>query len=51
MADQPTHPDPNVEAARVVGKAWTMLDLVAIIEKEEARIGGRITSYLPAASK
>ena len=21
MADQPTHPDPNVEAARVVGKA------------------------------
>lgn len=38
-------------AADVANKAWTMLDLVRVLEEEEARIGGPITSYLPAASK
>lgn len=35
-------------AAGLENKAWTMLDLVKAIEAEEARIGGRLTDYLPA---
>ena len=37
-----------VVAAGLENKAWTMLDLVKAIEAEEARIGGRLTDYLPA---
>ncbi len=29
-------------------RAWATLDLVKMIEEEEARVGGRITSYLPS---
>jgi IS1 family transposase len=35
-------------AAGLVNRAWTILDLVKMIEEEEDRIGGRITDYLPA---
>lgn len=35
-------------AAGLAGRAWTMLDLVQMIEEEENRTGGRLTGYLPA---
>lgn len=38
-------------AADLANSPMTLLDLVKMMEAEEARIGGRITSYLPAASK
>jgi len=37
--------------AGVADKAWTMLDFVAMLEREEALLGGRISDYKPAASK
>lgn len=36
-------------AAGIATKPLTMLDLVAMIEREEALTGGRLTDYLPAA--
>jgi IS1 family transposase len=36
-------------AMGVADRALTILDLVGMIEKEESRIGGRITEYLPSA--
>ena len=38
-------------AAGIANKAMTVLDLVRMIEEEERRLGGRLTDYLPAASK
>lgn len=38
-------------AAGIANKALTVLDLVKMIEEEEARLGERLTNYLPAASK
>ncbi len=35
-------------ASGIANRAWTMLDLVKMIEEEESRIGGRITDYLPS---
>jgi hypothetical protein len=37
-------------AAGIASKPLTMLDLVAMVEKEERLTGGRLTSYLPATS-
>lgn len=37
-------------AAGIASKPLTMLDLVAMIEREERLTGGRLTDYLPAAS-
>jgi IS1 family transposase len=37
-------------AAGIADKALTMLDLVNMIEKAEGEKGGRLTSYLPAAT-
>lgn len=37
-------------AAGIVDRPLTMLDLVKMIEREEALNGGRLTDYLPAAS-
>ena len=38
-------------AAGIANRALTVLDLVKMIEAEEAKLGERLTSYLPAASK
>ncbi len=38
-------------AAGLANKALTVLDLVAMMEAEEKKLGERITSYLPASSK
>lgn len=38
-------------AAGLANKALTILDLVRMIEEEEGKLGGRLTDYLPAASK
>jgi hypothetical protein len=38
-------------AAGVADKALTIMDLVTMIEAEEAKLGERLTSYLPAAKK
>jgi IS1 family transposase len=38
-------------AAGIVNKAFTVLDLVKLIEEEEKKIGGRLTDYLAASSK
>ena len=38
-------------AAGVANRRLTVLDLVKMIEEEEARIGSRITDYLPAVKK
>ena len=38
-------------AAGIVAKALTIADLVAMMEAEEAKLGERISGYLPAASK
>lgn len=38
-------------AAGVATHEWTMLDFVKMLEQEEARVGGRLTDYKPAASK
>lgn len=38
-------------AAGLANAPLTVLDLVAMIEAEEAKLGGRLTSYLPAAPK
>lgn len=38
-------------AAGIANKALTVLDLVKMIEDEEKKLGGRLTDYLPAASK
>jgi IS1 family transposase len=35
-------------AAAIASKPFTMLDLVRMIEEEEAKLGGRLTDYLPA---
>ncbi len=37
-------------ASGLASRAWTMLDLVKMIEEEESRIGGRITQYLAPKS-
>ena len=37
-------------AMGVADRALTIIDLVGMIEKEESRIGGRITDYLPATA-
>jgi hypothetical protein len=36
--------------AGVADRAWTMLDFVRLIEKEEELLGGRLTDYKPAAT-
>lgn len=36
--------------AGVADKVWTMLDFVKLLEREEAKLGGRLTDYKPAAS-
>jgi len=38
-------------AAGIASRALTIVDLVAMIEEEERRLGGRLTDYLPAVSK
>lgn len=38
-------------AAGIANTAFTIMDLMNLIEEEEARIGGRLTDYLPATSK
>lgn len=38
-------------AAGIASKPLTVLDLVKMIEAEEAKLGERLSSYLPAASK
>jgi hypothetical protein len=37
--------------AGVADKVWTMADFVALLEREEALLGGRLTDYKQAASK
>jgi hypothetical protein len=34
-----------------VDKAWQMQDFVALMEREEALLGGRISDYEPAKPK
>lgn len=36
--------------AGIIDRPCTMLDFVKMLEREEERIGGRITDYKPAAS-
>ncbi len=38
-------------ASGIASRAFSMLDLVAMIEEEEQRSGGRLTGYLPSPSK
>lgn len=38
-------------ASGIASRAFSMLDLVAMIEEEEQKIGGRLTDYLPSPSK
>lgn len=38
-------------AAGIASKPLTVLDLVAMVEKEESLLGGRLTDYIPAQSK
>lgn len=38
-------------AAGIANRPLTVLDLVRMIEDEEKKLGGRLTDYLPAASK
>jgi IS1 family transposase len=38
-------------ASGIASRAFSMVDLVAMIEEEEQRSGGRLTSYLPSPSK
>jgi IS1 family transposase len=38
-------------AAGIADRAWTMVDFVTLLEKEEAAKGGRLTDYKMAASK
>lgn len=38
-------------AAGIANRAMTMIDLVKMIEAEEARIGGRLTDCLPSPKK
>lgn len=37
--------------AGIADKAWTMLDFVKLLEKEEELLGGRLTNYKPAQKK
>jgi IS1 family transposase len=37
--------------AGVTNRAWTMVDFVEMLEREERAAGGRLTDYKPAASK
>ncbi len=36
--------------AGIADRPWTMLEFVEMLEKEEAKSGGRLTDYKPAAS-
>ena len=36
--------------AGIADHAWTMVEFVQLIEREEERVGGRITDYKPAAT-
>lgn len=38
-------------AAGIANKALTLADLVAMVEAEEAKLGERLTNYLPAETK
>lgn len=38
-------------AAGLEDRRWTMPDFVEMLEREEARCGGRITEYLPSPQK
>jgi len=38
-------------ASGIANRPWTMIELVKTLEDEEAKIGGRLTDYLPASSK
>jgi hypothetical protein len=37
-------------AGEIAARPLTMLDLVAMVEREEKLTGGRLTDYLPAAT-
>ncbi|WP_425618044.1 hypothetical protein NA78x_001737 [Anatilimnocola sp. NA78] len=38
-------------AAGIANRAFTLLDLVQMVETEEKKLGERLTKYLPADSK